>query len=101
VKKSFKDLKIFEDWFRTKLFEEKKRRVNLIESIWNDLNLENRDMLIEFLCNDFLSNHKQFFIEKKYGDFYLVLKDQFELCYELIYEWSSLKLKSFDIYNQD
>lgn len=89
--KSITDLNRFEDWFKNKLLEERRRRINYIQSKWNSLNLENRSLLIDFLGNKLLTNYKPLYINKNYNEFYLILKDQFELRYELIHKWSSLK----------
>ena len=94
MNRSFIDLNRFEDWFRLKLVEERGRRINYIESKWDNLNVANRGLLIDFLGNNFLKDYKPLFINKKYNEFYLILKDHFELCYELIHEWSSSKLES-------
>ena len=93
MNKSFIDLSRFENWFRLKLVEEKQRRINYIKLKWDNLNIVNRELLIDFLCNDFLKEYKTLFINKKYNEFYLILKDQFELCYELIHKWPSSKLE--------
>jgi len=91
MNKSFLDISKFEDWFRMKLIEERKRRINYIQSKWDNLSSINRGLLIDFLGNDLLKEYKTLFIHEKYNEFYLVLKDQFELCYELILEWSGSK----------
>jgi len=93
MNKSFIDLSRFENWFRLKLVEEKQRRINYIKLKWDNLNIVNRELLIDFLSNDLLKEYKKLFINKKYNEFYLILKDQFELCYELIHKWSSSKLE--------
>ena len=93
MNKSFIDLSRFENWFRLKLVEEKQRRINYIKLKWDNLNIVNRELLIDFLGNDFLKEYKTLFINKKYNEFYLILKDQFELCYELIHKWSSSELE--------
>ena len=93
MNKSFIDLNRFEDWFRMKLVEERQRRINFIKSNWDNLNKVNRGLLIDFLGNDLLKYYKPLFINKKYKEFYLILKDQFELCYELIHKWSISKLE--------
>lgn len=89
MNKSLIDLHEFEDWFRMKLEEERQRRINFIESKWDNLNIVNRGLLIDFLGNNVLTGYKLFFINKKYNELYLILKDQFELCYELIHKWST------------
>ena len=91
MNKSSLDISKFEDWFRMKLIEERKRRINYIQSKWDNLSSINRGLLIDFLGNDLLKEYKTLFIHKKYNEIYLVLKDQFELCYELILEWSGSK----------
>jgi hypothetical protein len=91
VNKLFSDLSLFEEWFRTKLMEEKRRRVNFIQSIWDSLSLKNRNLLIDYLNNKVLSDYKTLFIEKNYSEFYLILRDQFELSYELFINWLKLK----------
>ena len=93
MKKSFIDLNGFEDWFRLKLVEERQRQINYIKSKWDNLNIGNRGLLIDFLGNNVLKDYKKLFINKKYNEFYLILKDQFELSYELIHKWSSSKLE--------
>lgn len=93
MNKSFIDLNRFENWFRLKLVEEKQRRINYIKLKWDNLNIVNRELLIDFLGNNLLKEYKTLFINKKYNEFYLILKDQFELCYELIHKWSSSKLE--------
>ncbi len=93
MNKSFIDLSRFENWFRLKLVEEKQRRINYIKLKWDNLNIVNRELLIDFLGNNLLKEYKTLFINKKYNEFYLILKDQFELCYELIHKWSSSKLE--------
>lgn len=93
MNKSFIDLNRFENWFRLKLVEEKQCRINYIKLQWDGLNIVNRELLIDFLGNDLLKEYKTLFINKKYNEFYLILKDQFELCYELIHKWSSSKLE--------
>ena len=92
VKNSLIDLNRFEDWFRMKLVQERQRRINYIKFKWDNLNMVNRGLLIDFLGNKLLTTYKQFFINKKYNEFYLILKDEFELCYELIHKWSRSKL---------
>ena len=93
MNKSFIDLNRFENWFRLKLVEEKQRRINYIKLKWDNLNIVNRELLIDFLGNNLLKEYKTLFINKKYNEFYLILKDQFELCYELIHKWSSSELE--------
>lgn len=100
MNKSFNDLIGFEDWFRMKLSKERERRINYVESKWDNLNIVNRGLLIDFLGNTFLKDYKPLFINKKYNEFYLILKDQFELCYELIHRWSSSKLDITDAKEQ-
>ena len=94
MSKSFTDLNGFEDWFRMKLVEEFQRRINYIKSKWNNLTILNRGQLIDFLGNNLLTKYKLLFINKQYNEFYLIIKDQFELCYELINKWSSSKLET-------
>ena len=94
MNKSFTDLNGFEDWFRMKLVEEFQRRINYIKSKWNNLTILNRGQLIDFLGNNLLTKYKLLFINKQYNEFYLIIKDQFELCYELINKWSSSKLET-------
>lgn len=91
MNKSFLDMDAFEEWFRSKLVEEKQRRINYILLKWDTLDRDDRESLIDFIDNTFLKDYKQLFINKKYNDFYLILKDQFELSYELIHKWSSSK----------
>ena len=92
MNRSFIDLDGFEDWFRLKLVEERQRRINYVKSKWDNLNLVNRGLLIDFLGNNLLKDYKLLFINKEYNEFYLILKDQFELCYELIHDWYSSNL---------
>ena len=75
------------------LFKMKQLKTVLLNySKWDNLNMVNRGLLIDFLGNKLLTTYKQFFINKKYNEFYLILKDEFELCYELIHKWSRSKL---------
>ena len=93
---SFIDLNGFEDWFRLKLVEERQRRINYIEIKWDNLTIVNLGLLIDFLGNKLLEDYKPLFIDKKYSEFYLILKDQFELCYELIHKWTKSKLENLN-----
>ena len=59
MNKSFIDLSRFENWFRLKLVEEKQRRINYIKLKWDNLNIVNRELLIDFLSNDLLKEYKK------------------------------------------
>ncbi|UCD01739.1 MAG: hypothetical protein JSV23_01575 [Promethearchaeota archaeon] len=91
---SVTDLNLFEDWFKTKLLAEKERRINYIRLKWDSLNIENRSLLIDFLEDKLLTYYKPFYLNKNYNEFYLILKDQIELSYELIHKWLSSKLEN-------
>jgi len=85
------DFKYFEEWFRSKLIEEKNIRLKYIESTWDNLSQENRENLITFLDNKIVTKYKFIYIDKKFNEIYLVLKEQFELCYEFFKAWSNFK----------
>lgn len=84
---NFSSLNHFQNWFWNKLVNEKNRRIEYIKSIWDSLSLEEKEDMIKFVGNDSLCCYKNYFINKQYENLYSIFKDQFELSYELIYEW--------------
>lgn len=84
---SLRDLKSFEEWFYSKLIEEKNRRIIYIKNLWNNLDPKKRDNLVNFIDNNFLLRFRPLIMVKSYDELYLVIKDHLENSFEIIKRW--------------
>ena len=85
------DLKSFEEWFYTKLIEEKNRRLIYIKNLWNNLDPNKRNNLVNFIDNNFLLRFRNSIMQKSYNELYLVIRDHLENSFEIIKRWEKTR----------
>lgn len=85
------DLKSFEEWFYTKLIEEKNRRIIYIKNLWNNLEPIKRNNLVNFIDNNFLLRFRNSIMQKSYNELYLVIRDHLENSFEIIKRWEKTR----------
>lgn len=87
------DLKSFEEWFYSKLIEEKNRRLIYIKNLWNNLDPKKRDNLVNFIDNNFLLRFRSSILLKSYNELYLVIRDELENSFEIIKRWEKTRFE--------
>jgi len=85
------DLKSFEEWFYTKLIEEKNRRIIYIKNLWNNLDPNKRNNLVNFIDNNFLLRFRNSIMQKSYNELYLVIRDHLDNSFEIIKRWEKTR----------